>query len=80
MSEKTTLECTEPVAPSERTQALTRVRRFVAAPVFAGDDERTRLANLLNAVLMIVLMAAALGSAAATVVEPTDTSSVNVVF
>ena len=34
----------------------TWIRRFFAAPVFEGDDDKTRVANLLNTLLLASLV------------------------
>ena len=49
-----------------------RVAQFFAAPVFKDDEEKTRAANLLNAVLMTLLVATVVGTIALYWIEPTE--------
>ena len=39
---------------AEKVPMKTRLRRLIAPPVFEGDEEKTRVASLLNAILFIV--------------------------
>jgi GAF domain-containing protein len=49
---------------------LTRIRQFFAAPTFEDDENKTRIANLLNVALLTVLAASVVGIAIITVVFP----------
>jgi PAS domain S-box-containing protein len=61
-------------------RALAQNRRFFAAPVFEDDEAKTRLAYLLNAILMVVLATSVLGSAVVIIVEPAGGLSFNLIF
>jgi GAF domain-containing protein len=50
----------------------TWIKEFFAAPTFRGDEEKTRIAQLLNAALLVILMTTVLGSAVMIVIEPTE--------
>jgi uncharacterized membrane protein len=39
---------------------LTLIRRWVSPPVFEGDEEKTRIAALLNVILLVFIVAASL--------------------
>ncbi|MGD9100209.1 MAG: hypothetical protein PVF45_06980, partial [Anaerolineae bacterium] len=56
----------------------TRIRRFLAAPVFE-DEHKTRAARLLNVILLTLLVATVLGTLATIPLEP-DEALVNLAF
>jgi len=58
---------------------LARIRQFLAPPVFEDDEDKTRVANLLNVVLLTILPTTVLGSAAILVMEPGELAF-NLVF
>lgn len=58
---------------------FTWIRQFFAAPVF-DDEEKTRLARLLNGTLQAILVVTVLGSAIVIAVEPPDEAAFSLVF
>lgn len=58
---------------------LTWIRQFVAAPSFEGDEDRTRVASLLNTMLLTIFAATVVGSAVMVLVEPAE-SGFNLIF
>ena len=58
---------------------LARIRQFLAPPVFEDDEDKTRVASLLNVVLLTILPTTVLGSAAILVMEPGEVAF-NLVF
>ena len=49
---------------------IARIRRFIAAPVFE-DEDKTRVANLLNIILLAIFFVAALIPPVLVWVDPT---------
>jgi len=49
---------------------LTRIRRFLSAPCFEGDEDKTRLASLLNMILLGVLAVAVMAGVVLPFVSP----------
>jgi signal transduction histidine kinase len=55
---------------TEGISMTTRFRRWVASPVFEGDEEKTRIAGLLNAILFIILGLVAIYTVVTLVTDP----------
>ena len=51
-------------APIKKGSLLAKTRQILAAPVFENDEEKTRVASLLNAALLILLVTTVGGTAA----------------
>jgi two-component system cell cycle sensor histidine kinase/response regulator CckA len=51
---------------------LTRMRRLIAPPVFAGDEEKSQAAEVLNALLLAMLVACVLYAVVAPLATPTS--------
>jgi signal transduction histidine kinase len=80
MSADRTLEQPYTRAPAKRGSVLANIRRILAAPVFENDEEKTRVASLLNAVLLILLVTTVGGTAAVIAVEPPSEWAFSLVF
>ena len=55
-------------------------RRLVAAPVFEGDEDKTRAARLLNGVLLVLLATTVFGTLAVLAHEPPNEWLFSIVF
>lgn len=51
---------------------LTWIRNLLAAPVFEGDEDKTRIAGLLDVMLLTTLLATVVGTIAMYWIEPTE--------
>lgn len=57
-----------------------RIRQALAAPVFEDDEDKTRIARLLNSTLLILLATTVLGTAAVIAVEPPSEWAFSIAF
>ena len=58
---------------------LEHIKRFLATPVFIGDEDKTRMANVLNTIWLNLMVVLALAAIAALFVFPEKLSSLMVV-